>query len=178
MFQLETPRLHLRELSTADAAFLIELLNDPSFIDNIGDKQVRTDADVQRYLETGPQASYRSHGYGLWRVALQDGDVPIGICGPVRRAGLAAPDIGFALLPAYTRQGYGFEAARACRDHVFSVLGFASLLGITDDANRASQALLEKLGLSQAGVVDLYPDEAPLRLYTLSRAQWLAAVNA
>ncbi|MGL6071733.1 GNAT family N-acetyltransferase [Craterilacuibacter sp.] len=169
MFQLETPRLRLTELSAADAAFLVELLNCPTFLANIGDKKVRNSEDALRYLAEGPQASYAEQGYGLWRVALRDGDTPIGICGLIRRAVLPATDIGFALLPAYAGQGYGYEAARACCDYGLQVLALPQLLGITDDGNIASQRLLEKLGLRYEGKVALYADEPELRLYTLNR---------
>ena len=169
MFQLETPHLRLTELSARDTDFLIELLNCPTFLANIGDKKVRNTEDALRYLAEGPGASYREYGYGLWRVALRDGDTPIGICGLIRREVLPATDIGFALLPAYAGQGYGYEAAQACRDYATGTLALPQLLGITDDDNPASQRLLEKLGLRYEGKMAVYADEPELRLYTLER---------
>ncbi|MCL6263709.1 GNAT family N-acetyltransferase [Craterilacuibacter sp. RT1T] len=169
MFLLETPHLRLTELGASDAGFLVELLNSPTFLQHIGDKKVRSVDDALRYLAEGPAASYALHGYGLWRVALKKDDTAIGICGLVRRDVLPAPDIGFALLPAYAGQGYGYEAARACRDHAFEVLGLPRVLGITDDANLASKALLEKLGLSFTHYAALYEGEPPLRVYALAQ---------
>ena len=58
MTVLETDRLVIRRLSADDAPFILELLNQPSFLRFIGDKGVRSLADAVRYLETGPLASY------------------------------------------------------------------------------------------------------------------------
>lgn len=54
---LHTPRLRLMHLSLADADFIIDLLNQPSFIQNIGDKGVRNRSDAENYLRDGPLAN-------------------------------------------------------------------------------------------------------------------------
>jgi hypothetical protein len=51
---LKTERLVLRHLGAGDAPFILRLVNEPSWLQNIGDKGVRTDADARRYIETGP----------------------------------------------------------------------------------------------------------------------------
>jgi len=144
---IETERLTLRELTAADAPFILELLNEPSFIANIADKNVRTLDDAVHYIATGPAASYHQHGYGLYRVALKDGDTPIGICGLVKRDYLDVADVGYALLERHFGQGYGYESAAAVRDWARTTLGLPHLLGITSPDNVASIRLLEKLGL-------------------------------
>jgi RimJ/RimL family protein N-acetyltransferase len=70
---IETERLALRELTADDAAFIVELLNDPSFLRYIGDRGVRTIDDARRYIETGPRASYAQHGFGLYLVERRAG---------------------------------------------------------------------------------------------------------
>lgn len=50
MLVLETERLRLRRLSIDDAGFILRLLNEPSFIQYIGDKNVRTIEDARLYL--------------------------------------------------------------------------------------------------------------------------------
>ena len=96
-----------------DAPFILGLLNDPDFLRYIGDRGVRTLDDAAAYITNGPLASYARHGFGLYLVSLGDTGVPIGISGVLRRDTLPDPDIGFAFLPGFRRQGYALEAARA-----------------------------------------------------------------
>jgi len=106
VLQLETPRLRLREFTEDDAAFVLRLLNEPSFIEFIGDRGVRSLDDARRYLREGPMVSYRAHGHGLLRVSLKIDDTPIGMCGLVKRDTLPESDIGFALLSEHWERGY------------------------------------------------------------------------
>jgi len=55
---LETERLTLRPLTTGDAAFILELVNDPDWLRNIGDRNVHTLADAERYITNSPMAKY------------------------------------------------------------------------------------------------------------------------
>jgi [ribosomal protein S5]-alanine N-acetyltransferase len=82
---LETRRLALRRLSSADAAFILELLNEPAFVRYIGDKGVRTTADERHYIADGPVRSYEQFGFGLYCVELKESGTPIGICGLLKR---------------------------------------------------------------------------------------------
>jgi len=97
------------------AAFILRLFNEPSLIEFIGDRGVRSLQDTERYLRKGPLSSYRQYGYGLLRVSLKDGDIPIGMYGLVKRDTLPHPEIGFALLPAFWDQRFVTEATRVVR---------------------------------------------------------------
>ncbi|NVJ49107.1 MAG: GNAT family N-acetyltransferase [Gammaproteobacteria bacterium] len=107
-----TNRITLRQLQLADADFILELVNQPDWLQYIGDKGVKDYQAAQRYLNEGPLRSYREHGFGLYRLALHD-DTPIGLCGLLKRETLDCPDLGYALLPQYYGQGYVTEAATA-----------------------------------------------------------------
>ncbi len=63
---LETDRLILCKLSPDDAAFILELLNDPSFLQFIGNKGVRTLDDARDYILNGPIDSYERFGFELY----------------------------------------------------------------------------------------------------------------
>lgn len=82
---LRTQRLILRHLDVSDAPFILRLLNEPSWLQNIGDKGVRTVADAERYIETGPVEMYGRLGFGLYLVCLKDKQEPIGMCGFLKR---------------------------------------------------------------------------------------------
>lgn len=92
----ETERLILREFSTSDTAFILVLLNTPSWQKFIGDKNVHSIDDAERYLIDGPLKSYRENGFGLWLVLLKESNTPVGMCGLIKRDYLDAIDIGFA----------------------------------------------------------------------------------
>jgi RimJ/RimL family protein N-acetyltransferase len=163
---LETPRLALRLLAEDDAPFMLGLLNEPSFIRNVGDRGVRTIEDARAYIAAGPAASYARFGFGLYLVELRAPRIPIGICGILKRDELPEPDIGFAFLPAYWSQGYALESASAVRDYARDAIGLPRLLAIVSPSNASSIRLLEKLGFSFSSVTTLTPDAHEVKLYT------------
>lgn len=162
---LETERLNLRELHAGDAAFILELLNDPSFLQNIGDKGVRTLEDAVRYILEGPVDSYARHGFGLWLVELRDSTTPAGICGLVKRDTLPDADIGYAFLPRFWSRGYAFEAAAAVMSYAAGTLGLSRVLAITNSDNVSSIKVLEKIGLKFERLVRLSEDAPEIMLF-------------
>jgi RimJ/RimL family protein N-acetyltransferase len=166
MTVLETERLSLREINTGDAEFLLKLLNEPSFINNIGDRNVRTIADAERYALNGPIASYKQHGFGLYLVILKETGEPIGICGLVKRETLPDADIGYAFLPSFWRKGYALEATAAMKDYAFSRLGHERLLAIVNPENKSSIRVLEKLGMGFTRMVHMSDDAPEICLYS------------
>ncbi|MDQ6651930.1 MAG: GNAT family N-acetyltransferase [Acidobacteriota bacterium] len=156
----ETERLNLRKVSLKDAGFILRLLNEPSFLRFIGDKGVRTLEDARNYIVTGPIASYERHGFGLWLVELRDSNVPIGICGLLKRDSLPDVDVGFAFLPRYWSMGYAYEAASAALSYGTKVIGLKRMVAITNPDNVASIKLLEKLGLRFESMIEL-PEGGP-----------------
>ena len=165
MTVLETERLILRRLSSGDAEFILELLNQPSFLRYIGDKGVRNTEDAIRYIQTGPLASYERFGFGLYLVALKESGVSIGMCGLIKRDSLPDVDVGFAFLPDYWSQGYAFEAANAVMNYGREVLGLSRIVAITSLDNVASIKLLEKVGLKFERLIKLDEDQPEVRLF-------------
>ena len=162
---LETPRLVLREFTHEDDAFVLRLLNEPSWLRFIGDRGVRTLPDARRYLDDGPRRSYARNGFGLWCVVLKGGDAPVGMCGLLRRDTLADVDVGFAFLPEAWGRGYARESAAAVLDHARDVLGLGRVLAITDPENAASIRVLERVGMRREGTVRMPGEELDLLLY-------------
>jgi RimJ/RimL family protein N-acetyltransferase len=163
---LETERLILRRFTPGDAAFILRLLNEPSFIENIGDRGVRTLEHAERYLRDGPIESYERHGHGLWLVALKGTAQAIGMCGLLKRDQLPDVDLGYAFLPEFWSSGYAHESTSA-------VLGWAALRGIrrvlaiVSPGNAASIRLLEKLGFAFERATALKPGTPDVSLYGL-----------
>lgn len=175
MIVLETARLVLRRLTLNDAPFIQELVNDPSFLRYIGDRNVRSLQDARRYLLSGPIASYERFGFGLYLTFLKETGDAVGMCGLLKRDTLPDPDVGFALLPAYWRKGYASEAAAAVLDHGRIRLGFGRIVAITSPDNVASIALLEKLGLKFEAMIHLGDDPREVRLMAVNFAAPLSA---
>jgi RimJ/RimL family protein N-acetyltransferase len=142
---LDTQRLTLRCLHNDDAPFVLKQLNQPSFIQFIGDRRVRTVEQARGYITNGPVHSYTEHGYGLLLVQLKSSATPLGICGLVKREYFPDPDIGFAFLPAYWSQGFALEAASAVIAHAFTTLAMRRILAIVQPDNAPSIKLLRKL---------------------------------
>jgi [ribosomal protein S5]-alanine N-acetyltransferase len=164
---IKTERLTLRPFDLSDAEFIVELLNEPSFIQNIGDRGVRTLADAEKYLETGPISSYARNGFGLLAVTLKDTGQTIGMCGLIKRPILEDVDIGYAFLPQFWSKGYALEAVRAVMNHAKDVLGLKRVVAIVDPANGGSIRLLEKIGMTFERMVKLSEDDIDLKLYSI-----------
>ena len=162
----ETDRLVLRRFAREDAPFILALQTEPAWQTHIGSRGVTDLATARAYLEDGPLASYAAHGFGLYRVALRETGEPVGLCGVLWRDGLDAPDLGYAILTAHHGRGYATEAARATLAHARTDLGLGRVLAVTSRDNRASQRVLEKVGMRRAGTTLLAGDGEPSLLYS------------
>ncbi len=171
----ETERLTLRLLSTDDAAFILRLVNEPSFLQNIGDKCVRNLDDAAQYILQGPIKSYEQNGFGLWLVALKNTLTPIGICGLIKRDGLDDPEVGYAFLPEFWSNGYAFEAASEVLLFAQETLSIKRVLAITAPNNHASIRVLNKLGLQFEKMILLPSASAESRLFTPAAEAKLAS---
>lgn len=143
---LETSRLRIREVTSDDAAFILELLNEAPFIQHIGDRGLRSPADARGYIEEKLLSSYEKFGYGLYAVEEKNGDTALGVCGFVKRDNLEHADLGYAFLERHWRRGYAHEAAQAVLHYGRATLGFDEVFGIVAPGNQSSIRLLEKLG--------------------------------
>ena len=162
---LETERLILRRLTVGDAEFILELLNDPSWLRFIGDRGVRTLDAARDYILKSLVAMYERLGFGLYLTELKGGGVPVGICGLIKRDSLEDVDIGFAFLPEFRGQGYAYESALAVMAYGKRTLGLNRLAAITSPDNYVSAGLLEKLGFNFERMVKLSDDGEEVSLF-------------
>lgn len=160
----------MRLLCPDDAEFMRELLNEPSFLQHIGDRGVRTVEEARHYIRTGPMASYEQFDFGLYLVESKPGGEPMGICGLLKRKALKDVDLGFAFLPRFWSKGYAFESAAAVLAHARSVLGMKRIVAIVSPGNVASIVLLEKLGFRYESLTRLSDDAPEVNLFGLDLA--------
>lgn len=147
--ELTTNRLILRPITIADAPYILEQLNDPGWIKNIGDRNVQTLVGAEHYIKTKILPNLQKPICAFFVVTRKsDSDKTIiGQCGVFKRDGLEDPDIGFAFLERYCGQGYGYEAAEKVQKYAKEQMKIKKLVAITSDDNLVSQALLRKLGM-------------------------------
>lgn len=162
---LETDRLALRRATLADAPFILDLLNQPSYIEFIGDRGVRTLAQAETAIQERLLASYARHGFGLYIVTLKATGEPLGLTGLIRREGLDDVDLGYAYLPQYWGQGYAYEAAAAVLAYGRATLGLPRIVAIVSPHNARSIRVLEKLGLRYERMITLPGDTVELKLF-------------
>jgi ribosomal-protein-alanine N-acetyltransferase len=164
---IETERLLLREFTTDDAPFVLELVNDSDWIKFIGDRGVRTLKDAKTYIIERLQKSYREFGFGMWLVQRTADGESIGMCGLLKREYLDDLDIGFGFLPAFRGHGYAFESASAVIEYGRKEFGLKRLVGFVLVGNQKSVALLNKLGMRYEHNFKIPNDAADLELYNM-----------
>ncbi len=164
---LETERLRLRKLTRDDTAFIIELVNSAGWIKYIGDRNIKTEEQAISYLENGPIKSYHDNGFGLLMVETKEGNRNIGMCGILKRDTLEHPDIGYALLPAFTGNGYAFEMAHAVLQYATVQLKLATIFAITVPENVRSIKILDKIGLTFMKRIQFPNNHEELLLYAI-----------
>lgn len=165
MIVLETKRLILREMIKTDDAFVLDLLNQPSFIKNIGDRNVRNLEQAREFIETRYRKSYADNGFGLYAVVLKETSETIGMCGFVKRDGLPDADIGFAFLPQFEKKGYAFESAEAVMEYGKNNLNLERVLAITSQDNESSMKLLKKIGFKFDRLITLPNDTEEINMF-------------
>jgi len=167
MLVLETERLRLRWYAEADAPFILKLLNEPSWIANIGQRNVQTLDDARTWIRERLIGNYERQGFGFWAVERREDSALIGMCGLVKRDTLPHVDIGYAFLPAFWGHGYAREAAAACLDYARNTLGLRRVLAITGPDNASSARVLEAIGLTYEDTRVLEGEERLTRVFSI-----------
>lgn len=163
----ETDRLVLQPTTEEDAEFILELLNSPKWLENIGDRNVHTVEDAKQYIKNRISPQFEKLGFSNYTLIRKSDGLKIGSCGLYDREGVEGIDIGFALLPPFEGLGYGFESASKVLEIGRTVFNLERFSAITTKNNLASQRLIEKLGLRYIETIRIPNDEEELLLYRL-----------
>lgn len=148
---LETPRLVLREMTLGDLDFVAAMLGDPEVMRYYPRCYGREESEtwVRRQLDR-----YASHGYGFWLTLDRTTGGPVGQVGlipPRQVEGADETDVGYLIHRPHWRRGIAAEAAAACRDYAFDVLGLPRLICLVRPENLPSQGVARKIGLAPGG---------------------------
>lgn len=166
-WELATERLRISRLlpTQAHAHFIVELYNSPLFLEGQGATGIDTDEKAMTMITGFIAGLFAKQNHAIYLVSLRDHDSPdiqtkIGTVSIMKGATITVPDIGFALLPRYTGNGFAREAGTAMikyamQDKEQGGLGYDGVFGFTNAANAKSRKVCTSLGLEFRGVYPL-----------------------
>ncbi|ODB41943.1 GNAT family N-acetyltransferase [Pseudoalteromonas sp. A22] len=158
-------RIFLRKATLNDAGFLLRLLNQKSFIDNIRDKGIKTQQQAEEHIEQAYLIPYQIGKPAAYIVVEASSNTSIGLCGLYQRPFFNIPDLGYALLDEFTGKGYASEAVRLLMEHAKLEQSYIKLGAITLESNRNSINLLSKVGFSRIGKIIIDNDLTPVVVF-------------
>lgn len=147
---IETDRLLMSPLSLVDDKFILELVNSEGWLRFIGERNVKTVEDAQKYIHKILEA--QNVDYHV--VRLKADKRSLGVVTYIKKDYLDFPDIGFAFLPRYSGMGYAFEASKALLNKVLSDSNIPNICATTVPENVKSIQLLSKLGFQFQGTIE------------------------
>lgn len=144
---IETERLILREITQRDFDELCKILKDNAVM--YAYEGAFNDQEVQQWLDK-QLMNYANYGCGLYIVTLKSIGLSIGQCGITiqKCADTSVHEIGYLFQKAFWHNGYATEAAIACKNYAFEVLGIDKVYSIIRDSNVASQKVALRNGMS------------------------------
>lgn len=178
---LSTPRLELRPFSAEHfEAFYASCICDPAVMsfyhsyrptEPDADRRARSHRDFVEHFRQGEV----NHGYICWalfaRAPLHDNtDAFVGWCGilsPALDHSIWGPEIAYMLARPWQGLGLATEAAAAVLDDAWRRYDLSRIHAVVDAPNQPSRRVLERLGMTLHGEVEVYGSKDML-LYTSS----------
>jgi RimJ/RimL family protein N-acetyltransferase len=164
---IKTERLQLTPMSLEDAPFVLELLNTKEYIQNIGQRNISTIPDTEKYIHEKMILHYEKNGYGNFLMTRLEDGAKIGCVSLYNREDVEGVDIGFAMLPQYVRKGYAYEGSTAIMELAKNNFGLSSVCAFTSKDNVASQNLIKRLGLKFEKTILFGEEQEELLYYKL-----------
>ena len=162
---LTTPRLTVRQFTTADAADLQAICGDRRTMRYVGDGMVLSRQRCAEWIAES-LGHYATRGWGAWALEVAGEPGLAGYCGIVTARRRADAEIIYALRPALWGRGLASELVPALLDHGFGTCGLKRLVATVRPENHASVRVLEKAGMNCAGE-ELGPEGILMLIYAL-----------
>ena len=165
-----TPRLAAHRLSAGDFATFRAIHTDVLTMQTLSADGSIPSEEMSRAIFDRHLKHWDEHDYGLWLLSLTASGESVGYCGLRRMTlrGVAEVELFFGLHSRFFRQGLGTEIAHAVLEMGFREIRTASVIGFTLSTNRASRALMTKLGMTYEGPME--HAGLPHQLYRLTRS--------
>jgi RimJ/RimL family protein N-acetyltransferase len=180
VISISTPWLVLRRWREDDVAPMSAINADPEVMRWIGDGSVRDEQQTKASIDAW-EREWDRHGFGLFALELRNTGELIGF------AGLAVPEflpevmpaveIGWRLGRPFWGRGLATEAARAVLRFGLIDRGLARVISIAQLGNDASERIMGKLGMQLDRETDDLTCGRPVRVYAITKAQYLAEVH-
>ncbi|TDL38304.1 N-acetyltransferase [Macrococcoides bohemicum] len=150
---IEIESVILRELRTEDKYSLSKVLSDYDSIQYYD--HPFNEHEVEEWIKWNIE-NYATYNCGLWAVILKEDGTFLGDCGITMQNidGEVLPEIGFHIIKEYCNKGYASEAANACMEYAFNVLGFEKIYSYSTIDNLPSQKVASKIGMKKHKVFE------------------------
>ena len=179
----ETQRLRLRTWTDALKAEFVRHTNTPAVMRWLGG--TGSDEDFAAAFER-LEGYQRDYGHTFWAIERKSDGALLGFCGLKRVNSSGAPnpgdfEVGWRLREDAWGQGFAKEAAIASLDLAFGRFGAPHVVALTVPANTASQALMERLGMTRREDLDFDCTDAwvadlnPVIVWSIAAGDWPAA---
>lgn len=178
--EIATNRLIMRRWKEADRAPFAALNADPIVMEHFPAllSEIESNIMIDR-IEQG----FDNHRYGLWALEHRENGTFLGFTGLMYADFdvdfLPGVEIGWRLAQSAWGQGFATEAAAAALWFGFEQCDLDEILSFTTVANRPSQRVMQRIGMSRDRGNDFehpaVPEGSPIRphvLYRLARADW------
>jgi [ribosomal protein S5]-alanine N-acetyltransferase len=171
---LETARLRLRPRVVEDADALHPSFTDPEIM------QYWSDAPHTGIEQTRADFAREAPEWRRWTITLKGDDTAIGLVAAGEKRQGNVTELGYMLAREHWGSGIAAEAVSAVIDQVFAE-GQRRVFADTDPDNRASRALLERLGFQLEGLLrgewETHLGVRDTTLYGLLREEWKGAAS-
>lgn len=175
---LRTARLDLREMTEDDLPALPAILQDA---ETMTAYEGAFDEQMVRDWLARMRRRYADDGHGMWAVVHRQTGEMIGQCGLTRQhiLGDDVIEVGYLFNRAHWHRGYAVEAATACRDHAFDVLGVERVYAQIRDTNLASMNVAIRLGMTVRGrfLKHYRGVDMPHLAFAVDRGAWTTATG-
>ncbi len=170
---LESNRLLIRPFQIGDEVALYELNSNPIVQKYTGDILIHSVEESKNLLINVVFKDYKKFGYGRLAVIFKPDNKLIGFTGFKYLPELLDTDLGYRFLPEYWGKGIATESSLMSLKYGFHKLGLTKIFGFSEVENKASSAVLKKIGFKFYKMAP-YPEEdtEALEWYMLTKKNY------